>query len=114
MDRSEQVGSLSQIVTRELEERGLDRSPRIGGLVDRLVVPVAPTDRLIVDRRVRREPGDRELVDVALERPFREHVAGDVVEPDALAQVAESLDRSRHALLTSLGPAAAPTSVGAS
>ena len=47
---------------------------------------VAVRDRMVEDRRVRGQPGDRQLVDVALQRAAGQQVAGDVVEPEALAQ----------------------------
>src|SRR6476469_781379 len=114
MDRAEQVSSPAQIVPGQLEEGGLGRASGRGGIVDGLVVPVGGSDGLVIDRWIGGETGDQELVDVALERPLPDQVAGDVVEPDALAQVAELLDGSRHAFLTSLEAAAAPSSVGAS
>src|SRR6185503_17862400 len=56
-----------------------------------LVVCLAGRDRLVEDRRVRGQAGDRELVDVALQRPVVEDRAGDVVEPEALAEVVKFL-----------------------
>ena len=62
-------------------------------LADGRVVGRAVLDGVVEDRGVRREPRDRQLVDVLLERSAVEQVAGDVVEPDALAEVVEQLCR---------------------
>ena len=63
------------------------------------VVGGAALDRLIEDRRVRREPRHRQLVDVALQRAGREQVARDVVEPEALAEIVELLCRVHRVAL---------------
>ena len=74
--------------SKKVSSVGLDRRR---DLDDLLVVGVAAGDRLVEDRRVRGQPGDRELVDVAGEGAVAEHRAGDVVEPEALAQVVQLL-----------------------
>ena len=86
----EQVGGPAQVLDRELEEQRLALDPGRRLLADRVVVEAA-ADRLVEDRRVRREPGDRVLVDVALDHAVVEHLAGDVVEPEALTEVVEVL-----------------------
>ena len=66
----------------------------------RAILPQAPSGRcrrrsravldgVIEDRRVRGEPGHRELVDIALQRAAIQQLTGDVVEPEALAEVVE-------------------------
>jgi hypothetical protein len=50
-------------------------------LDDLIVVGVGAADRLVEDGGVGGQPGYRQLVDVAAERPVVEHVASDVVEP---------------------------------
>src|SRR5262249_36092227 len=61
------------------------------------------------DRRIRREPCHRELVDVARERAVLQQIARDVVEPETLALVVErsvgvhaviSCDRCRVTIVT--------------
>ena len=94
----EEVGGVPQVGDGELEEDplvgvGADALAGLGGgadLGDLLVVGVAAGDRLVEDRRVRGQAGDRELVDVALQGPVAEHRAGDVVEPEALPQLVQS------------------------
>ena len=44
---------------------------------------------MIEDRRIRGEPGHRKLVDVALQRAAVQQLAGDVVEPEALAEIVQ-------------------------
>ena len=97
VDRGEEVGGVAQVGERQLEEdplggRGAD--PLLGNraaaeLGDLLVVGVAAGDRLVEDRRVRGQAGDRELLDVAREGAVAQHRAGDVVEPEALAQLVQ-------------------------
>src|SRR4029453_8064150 len=58
-------------------------------LGDLLVVSVAARDRLVEDRRVGGQTGDRELLDVALQGAVGQHRAGDVVEPEALARLVQ-------------------------
>jgi hypothetical protein len=55
------------------------------------VVGAALADRVLEDRRVRGETGDRELGDVARERAVVEHLARDVVDPQALPEVVQAL-----------------------
>ena len=57
---------------------------RMDGVIRRAVL-----DRVVEDRRIRRESRHRELVDVVLERAGCQQVACDVIEPDALAQIVE-------------------------
>src|SRR5262249_16064178 len=54
---------------------------------DRVVVVFAVLDRVIKDRRVGGQPGDRQLVDVAPEHGRPQQVARDVVKPKALAEI---------------------------
>ena len=63
-------------------------------------------DGLVEDRRIRGEPGHRQLGDVALERAAVQQVARDGVEPEALAQVVEPLCRLHRVL--SIGHPAHP------
>ena len=98
VDVGEEVGGVAQVGDRQLEEDpllgvGADALAGLGGgadLGDLLVVGVAAGDRLVEDRRVRGQAGDRELVDVALQGAVAQHRAGDVVEPEALAQLVQS------------------------
>src|SRR5262249_6747510 len=74
---------------RDLEEALLRRRARPRQLGDLVVIRVAGADGLVEDRRVRGQAGHVQLVDVALERAAVEQLAGDVVEPDALAQLTQ-------------------------
>ena len=53
----------------------------------------APGYGMVEDGGVGGEPGDRQLVDVALERAAIQQVARDIIEPETLAQVMEQLGR---------------------
>ena len=44
---------------------------------------------MIEDGGIRRKPCHRELIDIALQRTVIQQLAGDVVEPEALADVVE-------------------------
>ena len=87
----EEVRGAAEVGESELEESLLGLRPAGSELRDLLVVGAALGDRLVEDRRVRREARDRVLVDVALERPLVEQLAGDVVEPEALPELVEPL-----------------------
>ncbi len=89
MDGAEEVGGLGQVLDGQLEEELLARLARGDLLLDARVVVRALADGLVEDGGVRGEPADAELVDVALERAAGEELAGDVVEPQALAGLAE-------------------------
>ena len=91
VDRAEQIGGPREILERQLEEQRLAGLALVQLFADRGVVGAAVLDRVVEDRRIRGEPGDRKLVDVALERAAVEQVARDVVEPETLAQVVEQL-----------------------
>ena len=68
VDRPEQVGGPGEVLERQLEEQLLARLALVELLADRGVVGGAVLDGVVEDRRVRGEPRDRQLVDVALER----------------------------------------------
>src|SRR5262249_31687765 len=87
-----------QVLDGEVEEEVLARPAGGRPLADRVVVVVAVRDRVVEDRRVRGEARHRQLVDVAFELAAREERAGDVVEPEALAGIVESL-RGLHVFL---------------
>ena len=96
MGRTEQVGGLAKVLQREREEERLAALSLLRQLSDRPVVRGAAADRLVEDRRVRSEPRDRELRDVARQRAVGEHVAADVVEPETLAEHVKSLGVAVH------------------
>jgi hypothetical protein len=93
VNRPEQVGGARNVLQRELEEERLAGFAPAHLLADGGVVIRAVLDGVVEDRRIRRQPGYGELVDVAFERTAVQQVAGNVVEPDALAQVVQQLCR---------------------
>ena len=101
VDAAEGVGRAAEVGDRELEEDRL----RVEALAlkpgDLLVVGLPAADRLVEDRRVGGQPGDVQVADVAVQGAVVEDPPGDVVEPDALAQVVELL-RGLHFPSTSL------------
>src|SRR5213078_1643762 len=61
---AEQIGGVAQVLEREREEQLLAGGALLEQALDRVLVGVGAADRLVEDRRVRGQPGDRELVDV--------------------------------------------------
>src|SRR4029434_5201778 len=58
-------------------------------LTDGRIIGLALGNGMVEDSGVGGEPGDRQLVDVALERAARQQIAGDVVEREALTGLTE-------------------------
>ena len=98
-DVAEEVGRVAQVGEGQFEEDVLVRVGtrpvaalgRTADLGDLLVVGIARADRLFEDARVRGQPGDREVIDVPLQGARAEHVPGDVVDPEALAELVQFL-----------------------
>src|SRR5262249_21094028 len=78
-DRAEEASRLPEIEQRELEDQLLALGARRQQRLDLLVVVAASRQRLVEDRRVRRQTGDGEVRDVPRQRPAREQTARDVV-----------------------------------
>ena len=93
MDRPEQIGGLPEVLHRQLEEHRLARLAFLHFPADGVVVVVTVLDGVVEDRGVRREPRDRELLDVAAKRTAGQQAAGNVIEPEALAHFVEFLCR---------------------
>src|SRR5439155_13831927 len=91
VDGAEQIGGLREILECQLEEQLLRRLLLLELFADRGIVGGAVFDGVVEDRRIRGEPRHRQLVDIALEGAAGEQVAGDVVEPETLAEVVEQL-----------------------
>ena len=89
MDRPEQVSGLRQVLHCEFEEDVLVRQTCCCQLLDRFVVKPPTADRLLKDRWVRRQPGHRQIGDVARQGPAVEQLTRDVVEPQALTQIVQ-------------------------
>ena len=95
MDASEQIGRPAKILDGEREEQRLARFTVVQLPANFRVVRLAAGNGVVEDRRIGGEAGDKLLVDVALERAAIEQVAGYVVEPQALSELAQSLGRVR-------------------
>ena len=96
-DGPQQIGSPGQIRQRQFEEQIFRRLRARSVPSDVAVVVGAVLDRMIEDRRIRGETRHREFVDVALQRAAVQEVAGDVVEPEALAEIVQGLCRVHRA-----------------
>src|SRR5262249_7021822 len=91
VDRPEHLGGTCQIRQRQVEEQVLSRSCRWRLPGDVVVVVSAVLNGVVEDRRIGRQPGDREIVDVALQGSAVQQHTGDIVEPQALAQIVKRL-----------------------
>ena len=89
MNRKKQVSGASEILEHQIKQHRFSGPAASDELPYRFVVSVAVRDGMIEDRRVGCESGDREFVDVALERPAVEQVTGDGVEPESLADIVQ-------------------------
>jgi hypothetical protein len=87
MNRREQIGRPRQILQCQVEEQRLARAATTRALADHVIVGGAVLDGVIKNRRIGGQSGHRKLVDVAFQRPAAQQVAGDIVEPNALAQI---------------------------
>ena len=90
-DRLEQIGRAVQILQRQVEEQIFAAHAGLDLLGDRRVIGRAVLEGEIEDRRVRGQPGHRKLGDIFLQGAVVQQVAGDVVEPNALAEIMEFL-----------------------
>lgn len=91
MDFAKQVGRSPQVFQCQLEEQRLARQPTGRLLVNRFVVKTAFADGVLEDGRVRGQPGDGKVFDVARQRAVRQQFPGDVVKPERLPQRVEVL-----------------------
>ena len=90
-DGAQQVARVLDVLDRELEE-GLFRVVLAReNLAQLLVVRVALDERLLEDRRVRGHADDRVLAHQLLQLALMDQAAGEVVDPDALAQLGQLL-----------------------
>src|SRR5262247_2291907 len=89
VDGPEEVGSLRQILDGQVKKELLIRLDLPYFLADGRIIGLALGNGMVEDGGVGGEPGDRQLVDVALERAARQQIAGDVVEPEALTGLTE-------------------------
>ncbi len=88
----EDVARVADVVEREAEE-DLRRVVRLlEELLELLVVRVPLRERLLEDRRVRRDAGDRVLLHHPLELAAVDEVAGERVEPDRLAALGDLVE----------------------
>ena len=76
-----------RVLKRQLEEQLLCHLAPSELLDDRGVIAGAVLESAIEDRRVREEPGYRQLLNVALQRSTLQQVASDVVKPETLPKL---------------------------
>src|SRR5271157_3158557 len=91
VDRAKKIRGLGQVLQGKFEEQCLARLARSGLLMDGIVVETRLLDGLIEDRGVRGQPRHRKFIDVTAQRAARQQSAGDVVEPNTLAEIVQLL-----------------------
>ena len=96
------VSGLSDVLERQIEEKLLPRLAFLQLFADRSVVGSAVLDRVVENRRVGRQPGDGQFVDIAAEQAAVQEVPRDIVKPEALAQVVEFLGRFHRVIFREL------------
>ena len=94
---SKQIGRLGKVLDGQLQKERLARLALPELVANPGVVGRAVLDGVVEDRWVGRQPSDRQLLDIALERAAGQQFAGNVIEPQALAQVMKYL-RSFHTI----------------
>jgi hypothetical protein len=77
----------------QFEKQSLPCFAFIELVADGGVIVSAILDRVIENRRVGRQPGNGQFVDIALKQAAVQEVPRNIVEPQALAQVVEFLGR---------------------
>ena len=91
--RAKQVGGAAQVGNGQVEEQRFARLALGRAVRDGRVIRVRGADGVLEDGRVRGQPGNRILRDVARQRAAVEQRAGDVVEPETLAQFVKLVRR---------------------
>src|ERR1019366_3626594 len=87
--RAEQVSCASEIFQRQIKEESFAGLPASQLFLNGRIVSSALLDGLVKDRRIRRQPSHRQLVDVALQRAGIQQVARDVIQPNTLSKVVQ-------------------------
>jgi hypothetical protein len=85
--RSKQISGLDDVLQGYLIKQRLSRIALPHFVTNRSVVGGAVLDGLIEDRGIGGEPGHRQFVDVGFERTADQEITGNIVEPQALAQI---------------------------
>ena len=94
----EHVARITNVVLGQPEEHLARVVGRLEQSTQLVVVVVALRDRLLEDRRVRRDAGDRALVDQLLQAAAVHELTREVVDPDRLPALSELLkSRFGHA-----------------
>ncbi len=102
VNRPEKIGRARNVFEGEVEEHLLGGAALAQTIADRGVIGRAVLDRMIENRRVRGKSRDRQLFDVFPESSTVEQVSGNVVEPQALAQIMQLLCCFHKSLLIGL------------
>ena len=93
VDRAQHVGGVLDVLDREmLEQFGHRPVALFQRLADRRVIFVRTADRLLEDRRVRRDALDAVAVDQLFQVALGDETAGEEIQPDRLAVAFECFD----------------------
>jgi len=94
--RAQQFCGVRQVFQGQLEVQLLGRLASGIQPADAVVVTIVMDDRGLENRRVRRQPGDRKIGDVAGQRAAARQVAADAVEPQALPRRVQAMGDVVH------------------
>ena len=102
VDRAQHVRRVLDVLDRQmLEQLGNRTIALLQGIADRAVIFVRTADRLLEDRRIRRDALDAVGVDQLLQVALGDEAAGQEIQPDRLAVVFECFDGIHDALFCS-------------
>ena len=93
VDRAQHVGGVLDVLDRKLLEQLGDRAvAALQRLADRGVIFVRTADRLLEDRRIRRDALDAVGIDQLFQFALGDEAAGQEIQPDRLAVIFECFD----------------------
>ena len=102
IDRAQHIRRMLDVLDREmLEQLGNRTIAALQRLADRTVIFVGTADRLLEDRRIRRDALDAVVIDQPFQVALDDEAAGQEIQPDRLAVLFECFDGIHDALFCS-------------
>ncbi len=102
MDGSQHIRRKLDVLDGEKFEQLGDRAIAVlERLADRAIIFVGTADRLLEDRRIRRDPFDAVIIDQPFQVALDDEAAGQEIQPDRLAVLFECFDGIHDALFCS-------------
>ena len=100
MNLCKQIRCARKILNRQFKKKCLARQAGRAEPANLRVVPRTLRNCVIEDRGIGSQPGDRQRIDVTLERSGIEQVSCDVVEPETLGDVVQMLSSFHEDVLS--------------